>query len=52
MGIRVVQRTNPAPVPVSNLYSVSQPATIQSDCRPQRTRIMEGENEIVECDGE
>ncbi|XP_008547350.1 arrestin homolog [Microplitis demolitor] len=50
MGIRVVQRTNPAPVPVSNLYSVSQPATIQSDCRPQRTRIMEGENEIVECD--
>ncbi|XP_057325952.1 arrestin homolog isoform X3 [Microplitis mediator] len=39
--------------PIGTCYDVKvyvEPATIQSDCRPQRTRIMEGENEIVECD--
>ncbi|XP_044595353.1 phosrestin-2-like isoform X1 [Cotesia glomerata] len=50
MEINVILRTNSPPVPLSNLSSVSPPATIQSDCNPHKTQILGSENEVVECD--
>lgn len=51
MGIRVIQGKNPKhAVSTSNLYSISP--KLQFDCKTQSARIMENDNEIVECDGE
>ncbi|KAK0172221.1 hypothetical protein PV328_005567 [Microctonus aethiopoides] len=48
MGIRVIQGKNPKHVSTSNLYSISP--KLQFDCKTQSARIMENDNEIVECD--
>ncbi|XP_015605542.1 arrestin homolog isoform X2 [Cephus cinctus] len=51
MGIRVVQRTNPPPLPMNTIYSVppSLSARVQP-CKLQMARVVEAENEIAEDD--
>lgn len=49
MGIRVIQRTSPPPVPANTLYTVpSHVSNLQERTMLQTTRIMDAENKIEE----